>query len=916
MSDVNEFSFLSLIEAYMESGDFLSAMGLYRQTTKFNISLTKVSFVLLLNACARHECLEFGKLLHDGIKDQGFQEDMHVSSSLLNMYAKCGMLQRAIEIFDHMSTKDAVAWASLVAGFAKHGHFEEVLKYLNRMDLVGIPPDPVTLVCGVKACAGLRSTVLGYKFHSDAIKKGYETDSFVGNSLVDMYSKCLLVYESHEVFRKLPSQTTITWNALINGYINNDLHNEALSCFHCMKESCVCPDIATYRCALRACSALADVLHGHFMHAEICLKGWEEDVFLGTALLDMYVKCGYLNEARKVFLSLPIRNVVTWNVLIAGYGEQGFCEEALECVKQMHLSGVPCDSLTYTSCLSAGSITRDIQLVEAIHNILETEKCIMDPHIGSVLVDSYIKCGSLHKAQKAFDNLPFRNIVSWTILMSGYIEFGRNLEALTCIEHMQIEGVIPNTVTYLCMLKACGEIGIMDLSRTVHSEILKKGLDQDMSIANSIVDMYMSCNSCIEAQEVFRSLPLCDVVSWNILIAGYVESGHYNEVLELIEKMQENGVSPDILTYYFALTACMSSGMLCNGMYIHAEIAKGGLESDLVVGSNLVSMYVKHGLLKEAWKVFDSLPFKDVVVWTALIAGFMEQGYGEEAWNLVQWMKRDGIVPDDVFWYTIIASLSTHEDIEKSVVCFYMMQEQGVLPDSLVYTDILESCGNSANPMFGKKIHALVKDDAFEAREEGLIVSLIGMYCKCGDGVYAEKLFDESVMKGLPARNALLAGYAHLGKSKYVIDMCRQGSQEWHPDQLTFLSVLNACCHEGLIDEGLEYLKAIGKVSEQYLTYEHCNCIIDLLARSGHVTEAFSMVEHLPFQADTVTWTILLVACQKWGNLELGREAFKHAKRLSSNQSGTFAIMSNIYLDNNHSRNGVNISASEMASWG
>eukprot|EP00250_Pteridium_aquilinum_P009843 c18973_g2_i1 orf=1-810(-) len=190
MTHVNEFSFQSLIEAYMERGESHYAIFLYHHMQESNIPLSKPSSILLLNACARCKCLEFGKLLHKRIGDVGLQEDLHISSSLVNMYAKCGSLEHAFEIFDNMAVRDTVAWTSLIAGYAEHGHGEKVLTYLRQMEHEGMSPDPITLVCGVKASACLGSLHKGQAIHVDIMKKGFEDDSFIGNSLVDMYAKC------------------------------------------------------------------------------------------------------------------------------------------------------------------------------------------------------------------------------------------------------------------------------------------------------------------------------------------------------------------------------------------------------------------------------------------------------------------------------------------------------------------------------------------------------------------------------------------------------------------------------------------------------------------------------------------------------------------------------------------------------
>eukprot|EP00250_Pteridium_aquilinum_P009322 c18595_g3_i1 orf=2-544(+) len=173
----------------------------------------------------------------------------------------------------------------------------------------------------------------------------------------------------------------------------------------------------------------------------------------------------------------------------------------------------------------------------------------------------YAKCGSLTEAQDVFDELPYRNVVSWTSLITGYVEHGHTEEALDCFERMQREGFSPDRVTFLSVLRACGSLGTVDKSQQIHAQILKCGLlERDVVVGTALVDTYGKCSLLAKAKEVFDMLRVHDVVSWNALITGYAYHGYGEEALDCFKQMQRQGVSPNRVTFASALKACGTLG--------------------------------------------------------------------------------------------------------------------------------------------------------------------------------------------------------------------------------------------------------------------------------------------------------------------------------------------------------------------
>ena len=382
--------------------------------------------------------------------------------------------------------------------------------------------------------------------------------------------------------------------------------------------------------------------------------------------------------------------MVLWNVLIAAYAEHGEGEKARLCLERMHKDGVSPNDLTFISSLKGHDSSKDIHFVQDIYTDVSKEGLERDPLVGSALVDVYTKCGSLAEAQMIFDKLLKKNVISWTALISGYVENGLGSEALTRLKEMEVDGVSPNDVTYVCSLKACGLIGALDKGRQIHADLVVEGFEDDLFVGNTLVDMYARCGSLIEARELFDELQTRDVVSWNALSSRYDEHGFDEDVLQCLEHMQLEGVMPDVLTYVCGLKACSSIGAVDKGQKLHAEISVDGYERDSFIRGTLVDMYAKCGALAEAHDVFDDMPGQDVVVWNALLAGYACQGQNEVVLYLFERMKLLNVYPNSITFLSILTVCSHAGLVLNGQKYFDMMGEEYDLPLTIEHYNCME----------------------------------------------------------------------------------------------------------------------------------------------------------------------------------------------------------------------------------
>lgn len=515
---------------------------------------------------------------------------------------------------------------------------------------------------------------------------------------------------------------------------------------------------------LKACCKQNDREQGRNVHAEIARCGMvKTDVFTGSALVDMYFKCGLIAEAQEVFDTLRVTNVVTWNALIGGYAQHERGQEALCCLDRMKEQGISPNVITYTCGFKACGSVHALEKGSALHDDMQKEGLLLDTFVVTALVDMYAKCGSLAKAQEVFDALPVHDVEIWNALISGYALNERGDEALTCFDRMQFEGLSPNAITMACGLRACGLVRAGDKGEEIIAELARNGqLTVDPFLGSAAVDMYTKCGLLVRAQEVFDILPYRNVVTWNALIAGYTQHNCGETALFLFDQMQDEGVSPNTVSYTCSLNACGSIGATDKGSYIYADVSrKGLLDTDLSVGSALIDMYAKCGALAEAQGIFENLSICNIVTWNALITGYAQLG-----------------------------------EIER-VLC----------------------------------------------------------------------LFDEMV----------------------------EGSKV--PQAITFVSVLSACSHAGLVDEGLRCFQMMSYDYNILTNVSHQNCMIDLLGRAGQLDGAMALVVEGPVHPTLEMWLTVLGACKKWGFVDLGSQAFEHAVQVNDTDNAAFFCMYNIYAD-------------------
>jgi pentatricopeptide repeat protein len=386
-------------------------------------------------------------------------------------------------------------------------------------------------------------------------------------------------------------------------------------------------------------------------------------------------------------------------------------------------------------------------------------------------------------------------------------------------------------------------------------------------------------------------MPERDVVSWTAIIAGYTQSGNYDEAMQFFREMQLVRVKINSDTFTSILPACANLGALNLGREVHANIIRSGFQFNLFVGSALLDMYAKCGIIEEAQKVFAQMPERSLVSWNTVIAGYVQNGHVDEALELFKKMDTRNVIS----WTAMIAGYAQDGQYDKALKFFGQMQLTGVKPDSDVFSCVLPACANLATLHAGKEVHEDIIRGGFHSN---VFVenSLIDMYAKCGSIEDACRVFDKMPTRDVVSWTAMIVGYATHGYGKEALELFQQMQQSGtKPDHATFLGVLSACCHAGLVAEGQQYFDSMSHAYHISPGLEHYSCMVDILGRAGLLNEAVEFIHKMPIKPNAAVWGSLLGACITHMNIELGEYVAEHVLKLEPENAAHYVVLSNIY---------------------
>ncbi|URE14579.1 repeat-containing protein [Musa troglodytarum] len=749
-------------------------------------------------------------------------------------------------------------------------------------------PHP-TWLPALRSAIAIGDLRLGRRTHAVIITSGAAEDRFLANNLLSMYSKCGSLPCARRLFDQMPHRNTVTWNSLLSAYA---LHGLTADAIHLFRFFLRCPTVAptrlTFTPLLKLCSASADLFPtSQSLHSFAIKIGLGSDAMVSSALVSVYSKFGVLQEAQHIFDGMDERDVVLWNIMIKGYAQLGFLQDAFFMFSELHRSEIlHLDETSVRCILMIGESGELFEQVLAYGN----KTCLLDD---------------------------FADVLSRNKIMSEHVRNGDYDAALECFLEMKRLNFGYDNVTFVIVLSAVTSGEYFEAGEQLHAMVTKAGLCSDVSVSNSLINMYAKMGSLAYARHVFEDMKEFDLVSWNTMISNCAQNSLEAESVELFIKMLRLGVLPDQFTMASTLRACsgINIGYLMLEQ-VHCFALKQGLFMDIFVLTALVDVYAKKGKMEEAELLFSGMDWFDLASCNALIAGYVINGYPNKALDLFSSITRSGerpndftlatvlkacgglvtfengmqvhshaikvgydsdlcvcsgifdmyikcgnvkaasaifsniSKPDDVAWTAMISGCVDIGDEEHAFHLYLQMRQSGAMPDEFILASLIKACSCLAALGQGRQIHGnAIKFGC--ASDPFVGTSILDMYAKCGNIEDSYSLFKRMNVTNTASWNALVLGLAQHGYGKEALKVFKNmTSQGVLPDKITFVGLLH---------------------------------------------EAEKIIETMPYDPSASMYRTLLGACRIQGNMEVGQRIATRLLGLEPLDSSAYVLLSNTY---------------------
>ncbi|XP_021898902.1 putative pentatricopeptide repeat-containing protein At1g56570 [Carica papaya] len=480
--------------------------------------------------------------------------------------------------------------------------------------------------------------------------------------------------------------------------------------------------------------------------------------------------------------------------------------------------------------------------------------------LATNLMKSYFGKGLIREARILFDELPDKDVITWTAMIAGYTSCNYNTHAWSTFCEMVKNGTDPNEYTLSNVLKACKGMKYLACGALVHGLAIKRGMVGSLYVENALMDMYATCcvtmdNACM----IFGDIEEKTAVSWTTFITGYTHRGDGYGGLQIFRQMLLEEAELNVYCFSIAVRACSSIGSLTIGKQLHASVTKHGFGCNLPIMNSILDMYCRCGYFSDVNQYFQEMTEKDLITWNTVIAGYERL------------------------------------DSSESLRIFSKMESEGLSPNCFTFTSVTAACANLAALSCGQQVHGGILCGGLDGNL-ALANALIDMYAKCGSIEDSHKIFSEMIERDLLSWTSMMIGYGAHGYGIEAVNLFeKMVKSDIKPDHIVFVAILNACSHAGLVDEGLKYLKLMMSYYNIRPDREIYGCVVDLLGRAGRVQEAYQLIENMPFKPDESIWGALLGACKEHKLTYLGKMAALRVLDLRPNMGETYVVLSNIY---------------------
>ncbi|KAH9752491.1 pentatricopeptide repeat-containing protein [Citrus sinensis] len=513
------------------------------------------------------------------------------------------------------------------------------------------------------------------------IKSGLCDQHLFQTKLVSLFCKYNSLSDAARVFEPIPDKLDALYHTMLKGYAKFSSLDDAVSFLIRMRYDDVAPVVYNYTYLLKVCGDVGEIRRGKEIHGQLIVNGFSLDLFAMTGVVNMYAKCGQIEEAYKMFDRMPERDLVSWNTIVAGFAQNGFAELALDLVTRMHEEGRRGDFITIVSILPAVANVGSLRIGKAVHGYAMRAGFDSIVNVSTALVDMYAKCGRVETSRLVFDGMKSRNVVSWNSMIAAYVEGGNPEEAMRIFQKMLDQGVEPTNVTIMEALHACADLGDLERGIFVHKLLDQLKLGTDVSMTNSLISMYSKCKKVDRAADIFSKLQGKTLVSWNAMILGYAQNGRVNEALNYFCKMRSKNIKPDSFAMVSVIPALAELSVIRHAKWIHALVIRSCFEKNVFVMTALIDMYAKCGAVGTARALFDMMNERHVTTWNVMIDGYGTHGLGKAAVELFNKMLEGPTKPNDITFLCAISACSHSGLVEEGIHYFTSLKKDyGIEP--------------------------------------------------------------------------------------------------------------------------------------------------------------------------------------------------------------------------------------------
>nr|UPT49405.1 pentatricopeptide repeat protein AaPPR406 [Agave angustifolia] len=597
------------------------------------------------------------------------------------------------------------------------------------------------------------------------------------------------------------------------------------------------------------------------IHAQMTSSGFIRDTYAASRLLNFSTSSHFfdLDYSRQILSQIENPNGFTWNRLMRAYNQRNSPQSCLLLYKLMRQSDAFTDNHTYPIVLQACIIRLSLVEGRMIHTHITKLNFDADVYAVNSLINMYAVCGVLEDARLMFDKSPVLDSVSWNTILAGYIQVDDIEESIQLFSQMPEKNTIAS---------------------------------------NSMIALFCRTGCVEDARRLFDEMPSRDVVTWTAMMSCYEKNEKFREALEMFVWMHREGILMDEVVMVSVLSACANLLVAREGELIHGLIIRDGLETYVNPSNALINMYSSSGNIDAARLLFDLArggDYTDQISWNSMIAGYLKCGFVKEAKDVFNKTPQKDLVS----WGTMISGYCKHDRFSEALSLFHEMQVGEIMPDQNALVSVVEACAHLFALEQGKWIHAYIRKNRYRVNVF-LGTSLVDMYMKFGCVDTALEVFHALEERGISTWNASILGLAMNG----LVNEAFEKFSEMEgcgvvPNEITFVALLGACRHVGLVDEGRRYFNSMTRDYRIEPNVKHYGCMVDLLGRAGHIKEARQLIEEMPFEPDAVIWRALLGSCRTHKNVEIAEEAIANLVNLEPNTDGQYVLLSNIYAQAN-----------------